>query len=48
MSTLTDLLTQALNDGHLLPAAKFNIEALLKGTSDPLAPVVITELLEKS
>ena len=46
MSSLPEILAHAAQDGHLLPSAKSNIEALLATSSDPLAPAAITELAE--
>jgi phosphoglucomutase len=44
MSRLTDLLTTAVTDGHLLAAAKTNIDSLLEGAANSVAVSAIEEL----
>ena len=44
MSHLSDLLASAQSAGHLLPAAKANLEALLAGSSHPVTAGSIEEL----
>ena len=44
MSRVTDLLTRAVADGHLLASAKLNIEALLHGSSSAVAALAVEEL----
>ena len=45
MTALTDTLTAAVADGRLLAAAKSNLEALLAGAANDLAPRVVAELV---
>jgi phosphoglucomutase len=44
MSRVTDLLTNAVAEGHLLAAAKSHVEALLEGSSSAVAALAIEEL----
>ena len=44
MSRLSDLLASAVSAGHLLPAAKVNLEALLEGSANPVTARAIEEL----
>jgi len=46
MSRLSDLLSSAVAEGHLLAAAKANIHILLDGASGPVAALAVEELAD--
>ena len=46
MSRLSDLLASAQSAGHLLPAARVNIESMLEESADPVAACAIAELTD--